>query len=193
MSTLAKLKEIIREELNLLNATPAKGKSNNMITLKSIIEGARYVRKPLKESHMSNIDLMANEAKNFKDFVKQFYAEYKDFPKDKATGIWLKDIYDNRSGLDEATNKNDTYFNTATEAVMYARTQAEKKGFEIDENDWNSEITTGGRYSRTRPGIGKTHSFSVGLSKAGKPQRKNLNISLYGMESGNFELTYYIN
>jgi hypothetical protein len=307
MSTLAKLKEIIREELNLLNATPAKGKSNNMITLKSIIEGARYVRKPLKESHMSNIDLMANEAKNFKDFVRQFYAEYKDFPKDKATGIWLKDIYNNRSGLDEAgtgataigktifsdgkgklffgyyneddsvhivdyktwvklsmkdvskgdtnkngvidsilrnqkqfnkkvdynmwskktnpsfedkmdyfikngwisniskagikegveslkeANNNDTYFNTATEAVMYARTQAEKKGFEIDENDWNSQITTGGRYSRTRPGIGKTHSFSVGLLKAGKPQRKSLNISLYGMESGKFELTYYIN
>ncbi len=307
MSTLAKLKEIIREELNLLNATPAKGKSNNMITLKSIIEGARYVRKPLKESHMSNIDLIANEAKNFKDFVRQFYAEYKDFPKDKATGIWLKDIYNNRSGLDEAgtgataigktifsdgkgklffgyyneddsvhivdyktwvklsmkdvskgdtnkngvidsilrnqkqfnkkvdynmwskktnpsfedkmdyfikngwisniskagikegveslkeANNNDTYFNTATEAVMYARTQAEKKGFEIDENDWNSQITTGGRYSRTRPGIGKTHSFSVGLSKAGKPQRKSLNISLYGMESGKFELTYYIN
>ena len=306
MSTLAKLKEIIREELNLLNATPAKGKSNNMITLKSIIEGARYVRKPLKESHMSNIDLIANEAKNFKDFVRQFYAEYKDFPKDKATGIWLKDIYDNRSGLDEAgseanligkkifsnakgklffgyqdnnevhlvdykkwktlsmkdlsneymanrlinaiikgqpqinkkvdynmwskktnpsfedrmdyfikngwisniskagikegvesvkeaNNKNDTYFNTATEAVMYARTQAESKGFEINENDWNSQITTGGRYSRTRPGIGKTHSFSVGLLKAGKPQRKSLNISLYGMESGKFELTYYIN
>jgi hypothetical protein len=309
MSTLAKLKEIIREELNLLNATPAKGKSNNMITLKSIIEGARYVRKPLKESHMSNIDLMANEAKNFKDFVRQFYAEYKDFPKDKATGIWLKDIYDNRSGLDEAinlsadivgktvfsdgkgklffgyykkdnsvhfvdyktwaklplsdlssghnnkirvinsilknqkqfnkkvdynmwtkqilapsfqekmdyfikngwisniskagikegveslkeANNNDTYFSTASEAVMYARTQAEKKGFEIDENDWNSQITMGGRYSRTRPGIGKTHSFSVGLLKGGKPQRKSLNISLYGMESGKFELTYYIN
>lgn len=195
MSTLAKLKEIIREELNLLNATPAKGKSNNMITLKSIIEGARYVRNPLKESHMSNIDLMANEAKNFKDFVRQFYAEYKDFPKDKATGIWLKDIYDNRSGLDEASKKNvpDTYFSTASEAVMYARTQAEKKGFEIDENDWNSQITMGGRYGRTRPGIGKTHSFSVGLLKGGKPQRKGLNISLYGMESGKFELTYYIN
>ena len=38
-----------------------------------------------------------------------------------------------------------------------------------------------------------TNSFSVGLLKGGKPQRKNLNISLYGMESGKFELTYYIN
>lgn len=87
---------------------------------------------------------------------------------------------------------NETYFKSATEAVMYARTQAEKRGFEIDPQDWNSEITMGGRYSRTRPGVGKTHSFSVGLLKGGKPQRKNLNISLYGMPSGKFELTHYI-
>ena len=94
MSVLPKLKKLIREELNLLN----------MMALKSRIESANYVRKPIKESHMSNIDLMANEAKNFKDFVKQFYAEYSDFPKDAKTLKWLKDTYNSRSGLDEATN-----------------------------------------------------------------------------------------
>jgi hypothetical protein len=88
---------------------------------------------------------------------------------------------------------SDTYFNTATDAVEFARNQAEKKGYEIDPQDWNYEITMGGRYSRTRPGVGKTHSFKVGLLKGGKYQRKQLNISLYGMESGKFELTYYIN
>ena len=88
---------------------------------------------------------------------------------------------------------NETYFKSATEAVMYARTQAEKRGFQINDEDWHSQITLGGKYSRTRPGVGKTHSFSVGLLKGGKPQRKNLNISLYGMESGKFELTHYIN
>ena len=50
----------------------------------------------------------------------------------------------------------------------------------------------GGRYSRMRPGTGKTNSFRIGLSKGGKPVNKNLNISLYGMPSGKFELTYYI-
>ena len=88
---------------------------------------------------------------------------------------------------------NEIYFKTATEAVAYARTQTEKRGFQIDDEDWHSQITMGGRYSRTRPSVGKTHSFSVGLLKGGKPQRKNLNISLYGMESGKFELTFYIN
>jgi hypothetical protein len=108
--------------------------------------------------------------------------------------ITLKSIIENaklnpKTKVQEA---NETYFKSATEAVMYARTQAEKRGFEIDPQDWNSEITMGGRYSRTRPGVGKTHSFSVGLLKGGKPQRKNLNISLYGMPSGKFELTHYI-
>jgi hypothetical protein len=95
--------------------------------------------------------------------------------------------------VNEASNNDDTYFDTTSEAVTYAKTQAEKRGFEIDENDWHSQITMGGKYNRTRPGVGKTNSFSVGLLKGGKPQRKNLNISIYGMESGKFELTYYIN
>ena len=69
----------------------------------------------------------------------------------------------------------------------------EKRGFEIDEDDWQSKIAMGGRYSRLRPGKEKTHSFSIGLLKNGKPQRKALQISLYGMPSGKYELTYYVN
>ena len=88
---------------------------------------------------------------------------------------------------------NDTYFKTASEAVDAARTMAEKKGYEIDEDDWHSQIALGGKYNRLRPGIGKTHSFIIGLLKNDKPQRKGLSISLYGMDSGKFELTYYIN
>ena len=51
----------------------------------------------LNESSMSNIDIIAQEAKDFKDFVKEFYNEYKDFPKDRDTIKWLKGVYDNRS------------------------------------------------------------------------------------------------
>lgn len=88
---------------------------------------------------------------------------------------------------------NDTYFKAAYEAAQYAREMAEKKGYEIDEDDWRTQIGMGGKHNRLRPGVGKTHSFTVGLTKNGKPQRKALNISLYGMDSGSYELTYYIN
>jgi hypothetical protein len=89
--------------------------------------------------------------------------------------------------------KNDTYFKAAYEAAEYAKEMAEKKGYQIDGDDWQTQIGFGGKYGRLRPGVGKTHSFSVGLTKNGKPQRKALNISLYGLDSGNYELTHYIN
>ena len=55
------------------------------------------VETDLNESSMSDIDIIAQEAKDFKDFVKEFYNEYKDFPKDRDTIKWLKGVYDNRS------------------------------------------------------------------------------------------------
>jgi hypothetical protein len=88
---------------------------------------------------------------------------------------------------------NTTYFRTAAMAADFARKQAEKRGYEVDDRDWAREIGFGGKYSRLRPSVGKTHSFSIGLTKDGKPQRKALHISLYGLDGGNFELTTYIN
>ena len=107
--------------------------------------------------------------------------------------ITLKSIIEEAKLNPIVKEANDTYFNSFTDAVTYARKAAEKRGFEINEDDWQTQIALGGRYSRSRPSVGKTNSFSVGLLKGGKPQRKNLNISVYGMESGKFELTHYIN
>ena len=92
--------------------------------------------------------------------------------------------------LDEA---NDTYFKSFTASVEYARKATEKRGFTIDEDDWQTQIAFGGKYSRSRPSKGKTNSFTLGLLKNGKPQRKSLQISVFGMDSGNYELTHYIN
>jgi hypothetical protein len=104
--------------------------------------------------------------------------------KNENTMIKLKDL------MSEA---NDTYFKSFTDAASSARAYAMKKGYEIDEDDWQTQIAFGGKYSRSRPSVGKTNSFSIGLLRNGKPQRKALNISVYGMDSGNFELTNYIN
>ena len=94
-------------------------------------------------------------------------------------------------GVDESINEE--YYKSASDAADAARKYAEKKGFEIDEDDWQTQIAMGGKHNRLRPGVGKTHSFSVGLTKNGKPQRKMLQISIFGMPSGKYELTQYIN
>jgi hypothetical protein len=62
--------------------------------------------KSVNESSMSNIDIIAQEANDFKDFVKEFYKEYKDFPKDKDTIKWLKGVYDNRSTTESIVNES---------------------------------------------------------------------------------------
>tara|TARA_R110001592_G_scaffold34270_1_gene117759 strand:+ start:127 stop:453 length:327 start_codon:yes stop_codon:yes gene_type:complete len=107
--------------------------------------------------------------------------------------ITLKSILEDAKINTKIDEANDTYFKSFTQAVEYARKVTEKRGFTIDEDDWQTQIAFGGKYSRSRPSKGKTNSFTVGLLKNGKPQRKSLQISVFGMPSGNYELTQYIN
>jgi|TARA_R110002124_G_scaffold283522_1_gene459651 hypothetical protein len=107
--------------------------------------------------------------------------------------ITLKSILEDAKINTKIDEANDTYFKSFTQAVEYARKVTEKRGFTIDEDDWQTQIAFGGKYSRSRPSKGKTNSFTVGLLKNGKPQRKSLQISVFGMPSGSYELTQYIN
>jgi hypothetical protein len=54
----------------------------------------------VNEASLSDIDIIAQEAKDFKDFVIQFYKEYKDFPKTKESMKWLAGVYKNRSKME---------------------------------------------------------------------------------------------
>ena len=107
--------------------------------------------------------------------------------------ITLKSILEDAKINTKIDEANDTYFKSFTDAVEFARKATEKRGFTIDEDDWQSQIAFGGKYTRSRHYKGKTHSFTIGLLKNGKPQRKSLQISVYGMDSGSYELTHYIN
>ncbi len=107
--------------------------------------------------------------------------------------ITLKSILEDAKINTKIDEANDTYFKSFTDAVEFARKATEKRGFTIDEDDWQTQIAFGGKYSRSRPSKGKTNSFTVGLLKNGKPQRKSLQISVFGMPSGSYELTHYIN
>jgi len=107
--------------------------------------------------------------------------------------ITLKSILEDAKINTKIDEASDTYFKSFTQAVEYARKATEKRGFTIDEDDWQTQIAFGGKYTRSRPSKGKTNSFTVGLLKNGKPQRKSLQISVFGMPSGSYELTQYIN
>ena len=102
-----------------------------------------------------------------------------------------KVVSEKMNQIKEASH-SDTYFDTFTDAAEFARKTAEKKGFEIDTNDWHSQVTMGGRYNRARPSVGKTTTFTVNLLKNNKPTKKYLHFQVYGMQSGKFELNNYI-
>lgn len=92
--------------------------------------------------------------------------------------------------------KYPLYHDSFTSAAETALDYAESQGYEVDEDDWQREVALGGGGStsgRARPSKGKTSRFTVGLIKNGKPQRKNLNFQVYGMDSGKYELNVYIN
>lgn len=94
--------------------------------------------------------------------------------------------------LTERKSDYTVYHSSFTDAADEAHRLATRMGYEIDEDSWWREVATGGRYTRGRPGIGKTHKFAVDLLKNGKPQRKKLQFQVYGMESGKYELNAYI-
>jgi hypothetical protein len=58
------------------------------------------LKESVNEGSMSDIDIMAQEAPNFKEFVKEFYKEFRDFPKTKDSIKWLLGIYNGRTKME---------------------------------------------------------------------------------------------
>jgi hypothetical protein len=86
-----------------------------------------------------------------------------------------------------STFKPETYFETLSAALEAAVQMAESRGFTVDNDELFNQFGTGG------VGYGETKRGSIAIYKDGKEQRKALQIIIYRMESGKYELTTYIN
>jgi hypothetical protein len=82
-----------------------------------------------------------------------------------------------KGALGEVKSDYPVYHYTYTSAIQSAREYAEKKGYEIDDEDAFRQIGMGPK----KPSDGKTNRFSIQLTKDGKPQKKHLHIQVYGM------------
>lgn len=161
--------------------TPLKEEQDHEVSmaqnsLDSIIKNATELKQKLGEMEKNVPGWIQDHITNSENYIEQANGGYHELGENKLR-----------------ENSVETYHNSFTHAAEAAKAYAIKKGYEIDEDDWQTQVALGGRYSRSRPGVGKTHSFTVGLLRNGKPQRKGLNFSVYGMESGKFELTAYVN
>ena len=85
---------------------------------------------------------------------------------------------------------NQTYFDSFSSAVQVARAGAEKRGYQINQSDWDSQITFG----VGRPKNGSTTRATIELTKEGKKTKRYLAIQVYdmGRDRNTFELNWYI-
>ena len=87
---------------SVTNQHTAKGTSprdydNDETNFKVKYSGQPDLESDLDESAMGTIDLLAQEAPNFKKFLKDVFKEFKDMDKSKEAIAWLKSIYDERT------------------------------------------------------------------------------------------------
>ncbi len=102
-----------------------------------------------------------------------------------GTAYWVSD--EKMNPIKEAKSDYEVYHKSYTSAINAAREYAEKKGYEINNDDAFTKIGMGPR----KPSEGKTNRFDIELSKDGKVQRKKLQIQVYGMRNS-YELNAYI-
>lgn len=166
-----------------------------------------YKPHPADSSNADKLKVFIGEVKKFEKIVELLIKRPSKSGVKKLDAAW-RSIWNHKGGsaigmngqgpfadtIIESLNEADykVYHKSFTGSADEARKFAEKRGFEIDEDDWQSQIGLGGRNIKSRPSVGKTHNFTIGLLKDGKPQRKALQISVYGMKNG-YELNAYIN
>jgi len=89
--------------------------------------------------------------------------------------------------LDEAKSDYTINHKTFSSAVQHAVEVAKKRGFEVDDEDYDRKVAMGPR----KPSKGKTNSYSIALMKGGKPAKQKLQMQVY-YDEGRYELNMYI-
>lgn len=116
---------------------------------------------------------LAKKVKEKQDLAKKRQATYGD----KSAG----------KSMNEKTDY-EVYHKDYSTAVQTAIKQAEKRGYEVDMDDWHDKVATGPK----KPSSGKTNSFSINLMKDGKASKKKLQMQVYNMDNHKYELNMYI-
>lgn len=79
----------------------------------------------------------------------------------------------------------ETYFNTQSSALEHVEQTLDKRyAIAYPDRIWSEHVNYGTTVK---------YHFPLIVKKTGNPARKWLNISLYRMDSGTYELTQYIN
>lgn len=81
------------------------------------------------------------------------------------------------------TIHHDSYSSSVKETIRVINA----RGFEVSDDEIFERISVGGK-----PGVGETKRISLEITKNGKVQRAAAQVQVYGLDSGRFELNFYI-
>lgn len=98
-----------------------------------------------------------------------------------------KAIAKEETELDEAKNDYTVNHKTFSSAVQHATSQVEKRGYTVDEEDYDRKVAMGPR----KPTTGKTNTYTIDLMKDGKETKRKLQMQVY-YDQGRYELNMYI-
>ena len=151
--------------------------------------GSKMVKGHVENAPNRNyIYLKLTDIKFGNDVVKMLKSKFGiDAKVDKTFGNMPTVSFASKKVVSEKKSDYEVYHKSYTSAIEAAREYAEKKGYEINNDDAFTKIGVGPR----KPSPGKTNRFSIELTKDGKPQRKMLHIQVYGMKNS-YELNAYI-
>lgn len=105
--------------------------------------------------------------------------------RDEATGA--VSVVAKRNGVNEGKKDYEIYHDSYTSALNAVQDFIKKNGFEMDEDEWFTKVSTGPK----RPSEGKTNRFTLPLMKGGKESRRVISFQVYGM-GDRYELNMYI-
>jgi hypothetical protein len=96
----------------------------------------------------------------------------------------MREVKPDPKAINEGKFDYETYHKTLSSALDAVRGYAANRGYDEVEFDMNDV---------QHVPYGHTERFTKELTKGGAPQRKALQVQIYRMESGNYELNIYIN
>jgi hypothetical protein len=140
-----------------------------------------FDQKTFKTTNKPKVFNSYNDAKKYAEKMEKMFQH----SIGGGTAYWVSD--EKMNPIKEAKSDYEVYHKSYTSAINAAKEYAEKKGYEINDDDSFRQIGMGPR----KPSEGKTNKFSIELSKDGKVQRKKLQIQVYGMKNS-YELNAYI-
>ena len=97
-------------------------------------------RMQIEEGAMSELDILAKEAKDFKSFTKEVFKEFKNLPKKADTLKWLEELYN--SAVNEAKMPNKHIGN---DEIVFLKTKENSTGAQYNLYYKGYDIDAGGQ------------------------------------------------